>query len=730
MAWRRSYPSIEEDRMMLVTRSRLTTLAAAVALVAVAAMVRPATTQAAGMLIADGGLGGVLTIEEHTARVTINNGVAVTEVTQVFRNTENRQVEALYLFPVPEGATVANFSMWIGGKEMIGEVVEKERAREIYNSYKRVRRDPGLLEQVDYKNFEMRIFPIEANAEQRVQIAYYQELNFDHDWATYVYPLATAPRAGIDAKVTGKFGLTMHVKSAVPIVKIESPSHGEEFVTVQHGDKYIEASLETEGGDLDRDLVLSYHVSRPQTGIDVITSRTGDEDGYFLLTLTAGEELAEAYSGMDYVFLLDISGSMANDGKLRVSRESIDAFVRSLSPEDRFEVVTFNVAPTTLFNELRPAGDESLTAAVEFLESQQGRGGTKLRPAMSIAYKYADADRPLNVVVLSDGMTEQSERQELLGLIGSRPAGARVFCVGVGNDVNRPLLGQIADEAGGLSAFLSAGDNFQRQAESFRRKLLRPAAANVKINFSGGDVYDVEPQQLPNLYHGMPVRLYGRYRSAGKVDVQVSADINGAPLDQTAAVELPKSETANPEIERMWALEKVNRLLRTADRGGNRGGVTDEIVRLGETYSIVTEYTSFLVLENDAEYKRWQIDRRNLLRLGRDRQGQQQVRADLQRMREEARADLGPQQKASQNPVNNTEQSQASTRASTPDTRNSRSRDLNFAPTTPSGGGGGGGAIDPISGGIVLTLAGLGAAARRRRKRAALSGDHRRGGSE
>jgi hypothetical protein len=165
---------------------------------------------------------------------------------------------------------------------------------------------------------------------------------------------------------------------------------------------------------------------------------------------------------------------MANDGKLRLSRESIDAFIRSLAPEDRFEVVTFNVAPTTLFNQLQPATDTSIATAVEFLESQQGRGGTVLRPAMSIAYKYVDADRPLNIVVLSDGMTEQSERQELLGLIGSRPAAARVFCVGVGNEVNRPLLSQLADEAGGLSAFLSASDNFQRQAESFRRKLLRP----------------------------------------------------------------------------------------------------------------------------------------------------------------------------------------------------------------------------------------------------------------
>ena len=88
---------------------RYSSLLVAAAMLVFGAMA-PASADAAGLLIAEGGFGGVLEIEEHTAEVTINNGVAVTNVTQVFRNTEDRQVEALYLFPVPKGASVANFS--------------------------------------------------------------------------------------------------------------------------------------------------------------------------------------------------------------------------------------------------------------------------------------------------------------------------------------------------------------------------------------------------------------------------------------------------------------------------------------------------------------------------------------------------------------------------------------------------------------------------------------------
>src|SRR5438045_2677590 len=183
------------------------------------------TAPAAGLLVADGGVGGVIEVKEHEAQVTINNGIAVTKVTQVFHNTESRQVKALYTFPVPKGASVANFSMWINGKEMVGEVLEKKRAREIYNSYKQQRRDPGLLEQTDYRTFEMRIFPIAPDADQKVEISYYQELDFDHDWATYVYPLATATRREIDNRTTGKFAIAFDVKSAVPIAELESTSH-------------------------------------------------------------------------------------------------------------------------------------------------------------------------------------------------------------------------------------------------------------------------------------------------------------------------------------------------------------------------------------------------------------------------------------------------------------------------------------------------------------------------
>ncbi len=694
------------------------------------------TADAAGLLVADGGFGGVLEIKEQDVRVTINNSIAVTQIDQVFVNTENRQVEALYTFPVPREASVSNFSMWIAGKEMIGEVVEKERAREIYNSYKQQRRDPGLLEQVDFKQFEMRIFPIPAGAEQRIRIEYYQELNVDHDWATYVYPLATQVGGKpIDTKVRGRFSMNLDVKSEVPIKELRSESHADDFVVVNHHPEYAQAAMELTEGDLSRDIVIAFQTKRPRTGLDVVTSRPKGEAGYFMMTLTPGEDLSSTSEPMDYVFLLDISGSMARDDKLQISRKSVVAFVESLGPEDRFDCLAFNLTPTPLFQEMRSASEMNVDEAREFFRTQRARGGTVLQPALSAAYAYRDDDRPLNVILLSDGMTEAGENEELLQLIQSRPDGVRVFCIGVGNEVNRPLLSQMANQAGGLAAFVSTEDSFARQASLMRQKLVRPAIEDVSLSFEGNQIGEVEPTELGDLFYGTPLRLLGRYEQGGPVTATLRGSVQGSPWEQTVDVQLAKTDEGNSEIERMWAQKRVARLL-----GEERSGKAkhrDEIVRLCEGYSIVSPYASMLVLENDGEYKRWKIEQRNATRIARDRQSRERMQSKLTQLRQQnqesfavnrakkltsapsGRTPASPSVRTTPNqvaPANQSASQPANQRANQP----APGRGIDLDVGLP---GGGGGAIDPITAMLALGTAGSAALAHRRRKTKAKSGD-------
>ena len=205
----------------------------------------------------------------------------------------------------------------------------------------------------------------------------------------------------------------------------------------------------------------------------------------------------------------------------------------------------------------------------------------------------------------------------------------------------------------------------------------------------------------------MPVRLYGRYRAPGSAKITLSGKINDTPLSKTVDIPFPKEDPANPQIERMWAWHRVQRLLKEADAQGDRKGVLDEIIRLGEGYSIATEYTSFLVLENDAEFARWKINRRNLLRLERDRRSQEALAAGLEAIRSKAKADLGPAAvedpklasalpQARPGAQNAMPAQSAPANANAPARNQSRDFDTSFIR--------GGHAIDPISGAIALAL--------------------------
>ena len=681
--------------------------------------------EASGLLIADGGLGGVLEIKEHEVSVVINNGIAVTEVRQVFHNTEQRIVEALYTFPVPSGASVSNFSMIINGKEMVGEVVEKKRARQIYDSYKAVKRDPGLLEQVDYKTFELRIFPIPAGADQHIKITYCQQLDFDHNNATWVYPLATTTRTDINQKTTGKFALTVDVKSEIPITKMFSPSHEEDFAIASYTPNYTRASLEVQEGNLSQDVVIAFDTERPRTGVDIVTSKRSGEDGYFMMTVTAGKELEEDSAGMDYVFVMDISGSMGNDGKLTHSRNTVDSFVTSLGTEDRFEIITFNNAPQMHFGKMTVVSDESRKSAEDFLKSQRAKGGTSLRPAVTTAYKYKDGDRALNVVVLSDGMTEDNEQSELLRLISTAPSGTRVFCIGIGNDVNRPLLKQLAEGAGGLAAFVSQQDDFARQSQAFRRKLMRPVATAVRIIVNGIETSDITPEALPDLFYGAPLRLSGRYKNSGDATITIEADVMGRPISQTVQVKFPDVEETNPEIERLWAFQQVEQLMAGIRRNGESAASVARILNLCEGYSIAGEYASFIVLENDAEYSRWAIERRNATRVNRDDNARLRLQEQLLQLRDSALAQTGPaepQAVAASEPGHQNGSQTSQTSAASPSSTLPTPTDLNWTrQSSPSvsqsfsGGSRGGGAIDPLTGLLAIGLAVAAVSNRKRR---------------
>lgn len=575
------------------------------------------TAQAAGLLTPVGGQ-QPLAIESQKVDVRINNGVAVTTVTQVFRNSAPQPLEALYTFPVPREASVSNFSMWINGKEVIGEVLERQQARQIYQQVTRVeRKDPGLLEQVDYKTFEMRVFPVPARGTQQVQITYYQPVDYDSGYGTYVYPLEMDEAA---SRLSGELSLMVDVKSEIPLKRTWSPSHGEALVTAEMGPGRYRAGIEQAQGNLDRDFVLVYELERERMGLDLVTSRRAGDDGYFMLLVTPGPTFDEPRKQVNVTYVLDVSGSMGTGGKLDVARQAVLEGLKIMREGDRFNIVAFNIAPTSLAQQPLAVNEENRQRALDFLGALEGRGGTDIVPALEQALAMQQPDARNAVLLLSDGQaTDVNDHSGFLAAARRGPAGTRIFSFGIGNEINRPLLDRLAVETGGLADYLSGQDEIARKIGLMQVKLASPVAENLKLRIDGVEISDLCPQQVPNLYRGQQLVLLGRYRGAGEAKLSLSGNLLGKREALTATLDFPETNADNPEIERMWAWRKVDGLLSQIREHGESVDLKQQIVGLGTKYSIVTPYTAFLVLENEAAYQRFNIERRNLARVENER---------------------------------------------------------------------------------------------------------------
>ncbi len=607
---------------------------AALAAALIGLLALPQAGRSAGLLIPVGQERS-MAIARQNVTVHVNNGIAVTTVDQVFRNHAPAPAEAVYRFPVPENASVSNFSLWINGTEVIGEVLEKQRARQIYREVTSTPKDPGLLEQTNFKWFEMRVSPVPANGEQRIQISYYQPVDYDAGYLVYTYPLETAGVSRTDLE--GEFSVLVDVTSAIPMKQVYTPSHATELLVRQTTPQRFRAGIELAKGTLDRDFVLVCQLERERTGIDLIASRRDGDAGYFMLLVTPSTDLDRLAEPIHCVFVLDVSGSMRELGKLPLARSAVEQMLGRLRPQDRFNIVSFNIAPEALAGASLPGGQAEKDRAKTYLAGLNAAGGTDLLAALRLAAGLQLPGMRNVIVLLSDGQaTTTEDHSAYLPLLAGRGAGTTVFSFGIGNDVNRPLLGALAERTGGFADYVSGQEDLDRKVRSLQTKIDSPVMADVKIDWggappsqnsemggSGQQVELVQPDPLPNLYRGQQLVVFGRYRKSGPAKLTLTATVAGKPMTLSADLDWPAATADNPEVERMWAQRTCEAMDRRLSAREGSDADRARIVELGTRFSIVTPYTSFLVLENEAEFKRYGIERLNRERIAAERTSQQ-----------------------------------------------------------------------------------------------------------
>lgn len=552
----------------------------------------------------------------------INDAVAETTVEQTFVNSGSFNGEATYLYPLPIGASPTAFSMTDGDKTMEPRILPKEEADSIFEGYVRRYRDPALLEYIGHSLVKISIFPIPPQGERIIRMRYTEVLKPENGVHKYVYPLSTS-RFG--ARPVGEATVSIKLHTSAPIKNVYSPSHD---LSVRHPEeREATASWEGVNDTSDCDLTLYYSTGNDDVGLSMLTYKSGDKDGYFMLLAAPRVSVPkEKILPKQVVFVLDRTGSMLGP-KIEQARKSLLYCLNSLQPDDRFDVITFNESPDVLMNSLQPANAENIGKAKRFVENIEAAGGTNIEDALHAALKLLQNDpgKAKMIVFLTDGLPTVGETNidtilkhvkewnvtvakaddtnahfRTVGLAPPNGNSARIFCFGLGYDVNVPFLDRLADLGNGDSDYIKPQEDVESRVSSFFAKVASPVLSNVNIAFDGMETYDIYPKTMPDLFKGSQLVVTGRFRGNGAGTVRLSGLTSGSEESFKLAVKSGEADGLNSYIPRIWAQRKLGYLIdqiRLSDNPAGQKEVLDEIVRLSREYGIITEYTSFLIDE-------------------------------------------------------------------------------------------------------------------------------------
>lgn len=536
-----------------------------------------------------------LTIRYHRVTVTIENQVAITRIDQVFVNEHEWEAEGTYVFPLPAGATVSNFVMWVDGEPIEAQILPADQARAIYEDIVRRRRDPALLEYVGRDLVQARIFPIPPGDERRIQLEYTQVLPSEGGLIRYLYPLDTER---FSARPLEDCSIHVEIRSPDPIRAIYSPTHQDRIFIEREGQYRARVGYEETHVLPDEDFELVYTVSPEDVGLSLLTYREPPEDGFFLLLVAPNVEVEERHvQPKDMLLVLDTSGSMEGE-KLQQAKEALAYVLAHLNQEDRFNVIAFSSGLLPYAQTLRPASEAN--EAISWVQRLEAVGGTDIYRALLEALAQTDPERPTVLIFLTDGQPTEgvTEIEEILaGVEASASRNVRLFPFGVGDDVNTVLLDGLADQRRGSTGYVRPHERIDEEVSAFYAQISAPVLTDIALDFGDVLVSEIYPTSLPDLFAGTQLILAGRYRDGGPAQITLTGEVEGARQEFVYEGTF-RSEGGDEFIPRLWAARKIGYLLTQIRIYGEQEEWVDAVIALSTRYGIITPYTSFLIQED------------------------------------------------------------------------------------------------------------------------------------
>ncbi len=549
-------------------------------------------------------------MKDSKITVRLNGVIASVHVRQHYRNEGKAPINARYIFPGSTRAAVNAMTMTIGDRRLVAQIKEKQQARQIFAAAKAAGQTASLLSQQRPNVFSMDVANIVAGDDVVVDMEYTEFLSANEGVYEFMYPGVVGPRYGGDADRAGpgqavawisnpylrkgKDSATtqdIEVQLASPIVihDLQSPTH--QIITRWSGPGNAVVRLnEPRESAGNRDYVLRYRL-QDNAIVSGITRFTAGNENYFMLQAEPPKRVARAdLPARDYVFILDISGSMEGF-PLTTAKSLIDKLLAGLNSNDRFNILFFSGGSQTLSPASLPVTPENLALAREMLSHMSGGGGTELLPALQQALAMPVAEgTSRSLVVITDGYI--TAEGSAFRLVDENLGHNNLFAFGIGSAVNRFLIEGLA-KVGRAEAFVVSNENdAAREAERFRNYISAPVLTDIKVSGNGVELYDTEPAAQPDLLAERPILVLGKYRGAsGTASIELSGIAGSGPKSWKFAL---SDADKDRNLPLLWARKRLERLYVFPNAADT---AREEILSLGMKYSLLTSATSFIAVD-------------------------------------------------------------------------------------------------------------------------------------
>lgn len=551
----------------------------------------------------------VFPLKETHADVEILGTIARVTLSQTYTNEGESVLNATYFFPASTGAAVSGLTMKIGDRVVKAEIAKKKEAEAKFEKAKSENKSAGLLSQQRPNIFQMKVGHILPGDEIVLTLEYSEMLEAEDGEYEFVLPTAIGPRYGAETagdlavknpflsegvRSQTNFSLDLKIDTALPLGALQCDSHD---TAIKFSSKNS-ASLRLDGTQPDRDFILKYKLRQKAISSDLIVHK-GEKENYFLLQMEppAQVKLGDIPS-RDYVFLIDISGSMEGF-PLNLGKKLMRDLVGSLRPRDTFNVVFFAGGNDVLSKRPLPATKENLAMAVRMLDAQRGGGGTELLAGMKRALALpTERDVSRSLVLITDGFI--SAEADVFEFIKDGAEGTNIFPLGVGSSVNRHLIEGLAHIAGNDSLVVTHSAETQDAVRRFQASVSSPVLTGLEISGNGVALEALQPESLPDLFENRPLTIVGKWKGGNGGKIRISGvKGDGNTFTKEFSLADAKGKMYHPALPLLWAREKVRSLSDYAQLTGERD-IIDEVTKIGLEHELLTPWTSFIAVDTIA----------------------------------------------------------------------------------------------------------------------------------